>query len=629
MNTKKLIIKPDSAITFHAEPVHHIIYNGKKIFPITFELFDAFSKMAEKEQYRKRTYNLSHICFRLYLHCLFTSIEQKENPIRATNDYLMKGMDVAEEVLYEAKAIMQESGFITYTKAKKTNGDNPLSIQSPLTDPQIVSYFPFNIEKYELFYARSQQEYNKFRYYNTAWDALIIYFQYMRKGIMSDTNQPYATNSYVTRKTALSKKRVSDARNLLLELDLISEIQKHDKIYTKTITIYQLGALDIEKISIPETGSNTENALNTRHEENRVEETHPNKESHHTGSRVSLMPVLVIPPYRFSYVHHTGSRDPILNGISKTQPKEVGGLRNKEIKTGVKDLKVVRAPKTFFGSLFKRVEEETEEISLKNSQKEKEYKSLENSLEEEDKKEDKFLESSIKEREEKENNLLEFPKKDKISKNFSADEVIQKKLNNGGDNDMIKITEDFKGFCEDTFGKLDGSIIYNFYNHFFNPSQFRKMGAIKQMSKDDKITNIKFILETTTKEMFLECVLKFQRELTNGTVKTHNIKYFTEAAKNYTLQQNKYEKKLKEKAKAKEHSGVILPIRDTQNRNREDVKNEAHMYNYKCNECGGNISYESYKCPKSHKIIFWTDEHKVGWRSSTIEMHEKLRLGLL
>lgn len=121
-------------------------------------------------------------------------------------------------------------------------------------------------------------------WWKSGWDALLLYFEYIKKSRIDKTNQPRATDTYMIKWLWWWKWRFWNAKKVLQELWLIEKISRKDdkwkvvKWYVKVNFMidtsqndsYELNNPDFQKVDNPDSGdletnalSNKLNALNT------------------------------------------------------------------------------------------------------------------------------------------------------------------------------------------------------------------------------------------------------------------------------------------------------------------------------------------------------------------------------
>jgi hypothetical protein len=168
---------------------------------------------------------------------------------------------------------------------------------------------------------------------------------------------------------------------------------------------------------------------------------------------------------------------------------------------------------------------------------------------------------------------------------------------------MIKVYGKLKQCCYDLFGEEDGNVVYNFYKYFFS-TKFKYQGYTNNITDENKIKNIEYILSKNTKENFLACINKFTTEETQGTVKTHNMNYFSKAAESYKENNksiNKFKNNTIDEIKT-ENAKIVSPKKNK--KIRTDYDDDFYNYNYICS-CKSELSPWDITCPKCHGEIDW------------------------
>ena len=160
---------------------------------------------------------------------------------------------------------------------------------------------------------------------------------------------------------------------------------------------------------------------------------------------------------------------------------------------------------------------------------------------------------------------------------------------------MIEIREKFKQFCVDLFGEEDGILVASFYNKFFSPTVYKKEGAERSLTYENKVSNINYLIESAGKDNFLACVYKFKRDWDKGLVKTHSFRYFTAVAEKYKATSKDTELKKEEE----------LGIPKKYKKVRDDGSSDFYNWDYKCS-CGEIIQPWLITCPKCESIIGWS-----------------------
>ena len=166
---------------------------------------------------------------------------------------------------------------------------------------------------------------------------------------------------------------------------------------------------------------------------------------------------------------------------------------------------------------------------------------------------------------------------------------------------MIQIYGKLKQCCYNTFGEVDGNIVYQFYKYFFS-TKYRYQGYSNNITDDNKIKNIEYILTKNTKENFLACINKFNIDEVQGTVQTHNINYFTKAAENFKESKNNKFKNNTIETITTENIKIVSPTKNK--KVRMEYSDDFYNWNYICT-CKGTLSAWDVICPKCNGEIDW------------------------
>jgi hypothetical protein len=91
--------------------------------PITFGKYGLFLHLSNKDQNKKRGYNIAWDAYLIYQHLIYTGIMQKTNSVWANNTYIANGLNITSERVRQAKNLLKDMGLIEYQKDQKKEKD--------------------------------------------------------------------------------------------------------------------------------------------------------------------------------------------------------------------------------------------------------------------------------------------------------------------------------------------------------------------------------------------------------------------------------------------------------------------------------------------------------------------------
>jgi hypothetical protein len=167
---------------------------------------------------------------------------------------------------------------------------------------------------------------------------------------------------------------------------------------------------------------------------------------------------------------------------------------------------------------------------------------------------------------------------------------------------MKVLTTEFKEFCQNKFGDLDGDKVYYFYKSLDKrkTSNDKNTGLLQRRMK-----SILYLLENYNSESILDTIDIFEQKRKSGSFIVDTIAYFTKCVENH-FNSKKTIKDPKSNPLFNQQTKDTSSIEPIQLRRLDSVIDiEALNWIYSCSNCKEEFDGYSEICPNCKRIIDW------------------------
>lgn len=168
---------------------------------------------------------------------------------------------------------------------------------------------------------------------------------------------------------------------------------------------------------------------------------------------------------------------------------------------------------------------------------------------------------------------------------------------------MRVITTEFKEFCQNKFGDINGEKVYYFYKSLEKnkrSSQDKSLGLQQRRMK-----NISFLIENYDSQAILDTIDIFEQKRKSGSFIVDTIAYFTKCVENH-FNSRKVVKDPKSNPLFNQQTLDTSSIEPIQlKRLDSDIDIEALNWIYFCSNCKEEFDGYAETCPNCKRIIDW------------------------